>query len=127
MAPKYKPQQPHAQPSSRKSLSAKGITLQARVFLLLAAFLLTPGELHAGWETGARVGFDSNVNRAIDGGESDTYLGAYLCFLKEASGESRVDWTFLATAEGAAFARINDLSYLSLTLAPGLTFFPYLS
>ncbi len=96
-------------------------------FLLLGIILLLPAEILARWETGAKVGFDSNVNRAIEGAESDTYLGAHLSFLKEASGESRFDWTFLATAEGAAFARINNLSYVSLTLAPGLTFFPHLS
>jgi hypothetical protein len=86
-----------------------------------------PARAVAGWEAGARVGFDSNVNRSVKNGESDWYLGPYLSFLKEASGETRLGWTFAAAAEGAFFAGNNDLSYASLSLAPGLTYFPYLS
>jgi len=96
--------------------------------LVLAVFWLFGGEeVFAGWETGGKAGYDSNVNRAIDGGKSDIFLSGYLSFLKDASGETRTDWTFLSALEGAAYAEVNDLSYASLTLAPGLTFFPYLT
>ncbi len=83
--------------------------------------------VHAAWEAGAKVGFDSNVNRAVTGGESDAYLGAYLHYAREATGETRLDWTFSASLDGNAFLNNNDLSNGSLTLAPGFTFFPYLT
>ena len=82
---------------------------------------------HAGWEVGGKAGFDSNVNRAVSGGDSDTYLGGYLQYAREATGETRFDWTFSSSLEGNIFLNNNDLSNGSLTLAPGLTFFPYLT
>ena len=79
----------------------------------------------AEWETGSRVGFDSNVDRAIDRARGDSYLSAYLSFFREASGESRTDWTLSTTMEGAAFARFHDLDYFLLTVAPGVNFIPH--
>ena len=76
----------------------------------------------AEWETGSKVGFDSNVDRAIDGGSGDSCLSAYLSFIKEPSGESRTDWTLAASLEGGLYARFRDLDYLLLTVAPGINF-----
>lgn len=76
----------------------------------------------AEWETGARLGFDSNVDRAIEGGRSDSWLSAYLSFFREPGGESRTDWTLSATMEGSAFARFHDLDCILLTAAPGVNF-----
>ena len=81
----------------------------------------------AAWEIGGKAGFDSNVNRAVSGGGRDTYLGGYLQYSREATGETRLDWTFSASMEGNVFLKNNDLSNAHLTLAPGLTFFPYLT
>ena len=83
--------------------------------------------VHAAWEIGGKAGFDSNVNRAISGGDSDSYLGGYLQYSRGATGETRLDWTFSASLEGNVFLKNNDLSNAYLTLAPGLTFFPYLT
>lgn len=93
--------------------------------LFCGIILLASVQAFAGWETGAKVGFDTNVDRAVDGGTGDTYLTAYLSLLKDPSGEARVDWTLLATLEGTMFAKINDLNYAALTIAPGLTFIPH--
>ena len=93
--------------------------------LFLGILLLAYTQAFAGWETGAKVGFDSNIDRSVNNGKSDGYLTAYLSLLKNPSGESRVDWTLAATLEGTAFAKISDLDYASLTLAPGLTFIPH--
>jgi hypothetical protein len=95
------------------------------VCFFLGVLLLTCTQASADWETGAKVGFDSNVDRSVDNGKSDGYLTGYLSFLKNASGESRVDWTLATTLEGTAFAKNSDLDYASLTLAPGLTFIPH--
>ena len=94
---------------------------------LMAILMAVSIPVYAAWETGGKVGFDSNVNRAIDGGDSDTYLGGYLLYLREASGETRLDWTFSASMEGNGFFKNNDLSNAYFTLAPGITFFPYLT
>jgi len=93
-------------------------------FLFLFALLL-PSIASAEWETGAKIGFDSNIDRAIDNEKSDTYVGAYLSFLRNPSGESRVDWTLAATLEGSLFLRLEDLSYGAFTLAPGITLIPH--
>jgi hypothetical protein len=95
-------------------------------FIIGFLFAISPSA-HAAWEIGGKLGFDSNVNRAISGGDSDTYLGGYLQYAREATGETRLDWTLFSALEGNAFLKNNDLSNASLTLAPGLTFFPYLT
>jgi hypothetical protein len=83
--------------------------------------------VHAAWETGVKAGFDSNVNRAIQGGDSDTYLGGHLLYSREATGDTRLDWTLSAAMEGNGFLKNSELSNASLTLAPGIIFFPYLT
>ena len=94
-------------------------------FLFCGIILLASVQAFAGWETGAKIGFDTNVDRAVDGGTSDTYLTAFLSLLKDPSGEARVDWTLLATLEGTMFARIDELNNAALAVAPGLTFIPH--
>ena len=81
----------------------------------------------AEWETGSKLGFDSNVDRAIDGRRSDSYLSAYLSFSREPPAESRTEWILSATMEGAAFARFRDLDYLLITAAPGINLIPHRS
>ena len=92
-------------------------------FCLLTLFCSS--RVSAEWEAGAKLGFDSNVDRAIGNEQSDAYLSASLSFLRGASGESRIDWTLAATLEGSAFFRLTDLSYGALTLAPGITLIPH--
>jgi hypothetical protein len=91
---------------------------------LLFGFMCTD-RVFAGWETGAKLGFDSNVSRSIDGGKSDGYLFVYSALGREPTGESRVDWTATATVEGAAFASLKELSYAAATLVAGLTYLPH--
>lgn len=90
----------------------------------MLVFLLASGAA-AEWETGAKTGFDSNIDRAIANEKSDIYLGVYLSFLRPPSGESRIDWTLAASLEGSLFLRVEDLSYAALTLAPGITWVPH--
>jgi hypothetical protein len=96
-------------------------------FFLIGFLLAISLPVHGAWEAGGKAGFDSNVNRAVTGGDGDAYLGGYLQYAREATGGTRLDWTFFASLEGNVFLKNNDLSNGSLILAPGLTFFPHLS
>lgn len=93
--------------------------------LCVLVVLVTCVHAAAEWETGSKLGFDSNVDRAIDGRRSDSYLSAYLSFSREPGGESRTEWILSTTMEGAVFARFRDLDYLLLTAAPGIQFIPH--
>jgi len=95
-----------------------------RLMFAVAILMLTAGSAAAGWEAGTKIGFDSNVGRSVRTGKSDGYLLAYAGFSREPTGESRGDWVFSASAEGAAFASVTDLDYAAITLSPGWVYFP---
>ncbi len=85
--------------------------------------LLEAGSVCAGWETGAKTGFDTNVSRSVSGGKSDAYLLGYAAYGREPNGETRLDWSFSAVGEGAAYASLSDLDYAAITFSPGLVYF----
>ncbi len=91
--------------------------------LFLALLVQGNTEAFAGWETGGKAGYISNLSRSVNDGQGDTYLGAYASFARTPSGESRIDWTLSVVAEGAVFARLNDLDYAALTVSPGVILF----
>jgi len=91
--------------------------------VVAAIFLRGAGLAFAGWELGSKAGFDTNVSRSLSGGKSDAYLSGYVSFSREPDGETRLDWSFSAAGEGAAYARFDDLDYAAATLSPGLVYF----
>ncbi len=91
--------------------------------LTLGMFFFASFQAMAGWETGIKAGFESNINRSVSEEKSDTYLSGYVSFSREASGESRIDWNLYASLEGTLFSSLSDLNYETLGLAPGITFF----
>ena len=103
-----------------------GPLLRNWLYSMLALMLLgTPWRAFAAsWETGAKVGFDSNVNLSMDQEESEGWVSAYLSFFREPSGESRVDWTLASSLEGTAYLNLSDLYNAAITISPGLSFVP---
>ncbi len=100
------------------------MSLKKCALFLAGWFLLWSVPALAGREVGATLGFETNVNRAADGGESDVHLGGYAAFLRVPDGESRYDWSATATAEGSVSLNVTDLSFAALTVEPGFVFFP---
>lgn len=98
-----------------------GITLACALFLALLHHGST--EAFAGWETGAKGGYISNLSRSVNDGQGDSYLGGYVAYARTPTGESRIDWTLSAVAEGAVFARLGGLDYAALTVSPGVILF----
>ncbi len=91
--------------------------------VVAAIFLAGASVAFAGWETGAKVGFDTDVSRSIAGGESDEYLLGYVAYGREPDGETRLDWSFSVAGEAAAYASLSDLDYAAVTFSPGLVYF----
>jgi hypothetical protein len=95
---------------------------------LLAAGLAIPlltctvFRAHAGWEAGAKAGYESNLSRSIDDGEGSGYVTAYAGYVKTHSGESRLDWTMGLTFQGSVYPSLTDLNSLSATFSPGLMY-----
>jgi len=92
---------------------------------LAVAALLAAAPQAAGteWDFGARLGYESNVNRSLDDAEADTILTAYAAYDRSPSGESRVDWTLRAALSGSAYASDGDLNQVTGTIAPGVSVF----
>ncbi|MBI5576933.1 MAG: hypothetical protein HY896_11290 [Deltaproteobacteria bacterium] len=93
------------------------------VGVVAAISLLEAGSVFAGWELGSKAGFDTNVSRSISGGKSDAYLLGYAAYGRAPDGETRLDWSFSAVGEGAAYASLSDLDYAAITFSPGLVYF----
>jgi hypothetical protein len=77
------------------------------------------------WETGAKAGYDSNLDRAIHNPQGSGFLGVYLSLSRDPDGESRLDWTLSNLLEGMVYPNLSELNYAAFTVAPGLTYFPH--
>lgn len=76
----------------------------------------------AGWETGIRAGFDTDVNRSVTDKKSDGYLLAHLSYEKEYSDLSRLGYSLGASIEGSAYNRYRDLSYGRVSVSPSIIY-----
>ena len=90
--------------------------------LSVLALLFFTDISHAGWEIGAKAGYDSNVDRAVDNGRGDTIFTGYALYSRDAAPSSQIDWTLTVAVEGNAYAKISDLNYGMGTIAPGITY-----
>lgn len=97
----------------------------AVTFLLavIGLYISATSVAYAEWETGMRGGYNSNIDHSIKDPESDSYVSGYISYAKGIAGESRLNWTFDASLEGAGYLSNNDLSYGQLTLAPAMVWF----
>jgi hypothetical protein len=93
------------------------------VLAMAALLAAAPQAMGTEWDFGARVGYESNVNRSLDDAQADTILTAYGAYDRSPSGESRVDWTLRAALSGSAYASDSDLNQVTGTIAPGISVF----
>jgi len=94
---------------------------------LLAVFAVptlfwTVSPARAGWETGAKGGFDTNLSRSIDDGEGSGYLSAYGSYWKGHAAETRLDWTMGFTVQGAVYPSLSEVDYAAALLSPGVAY-----
>jgi hypothetical protein len=90
--------------------------------LAMAVFLAaTPQATGTEWDFGAKLGYESNVNRSLDDAQADTIFTAYAAYDRSLSGESRLDWTLRAALSGSAYASDSDLNQVTGTIAPGIS------
>lgn len=96
------------------------------VFALIPLILLSGNVpvARAGWEAGTTAGFDTNVDRSVDGGKNDGFLSGYVGYTRAPAGEKRWDFTLSSTLAGGAYAEISDLDYVAITAAPGIVVVP---
>jgi len=92
------------------------------VLLLISIHFFCMASASADWETGAKAGFDTNVSRSINGGESSGSLSAYGIYWKGHSGETRLDWTLGAAVEGTVYPSLTDSDFAAATFSPGLAY-----
>jgi len=76
----------------------------------------------AGWEAGAKAGFDTNLSRSIDDGDGSGYLSAYGSYWKGHAAETRLDWTMGLIVQGAVYPSLSDVDYVASMLSPGVAY-----
>jgi hypothetical protein len=76
----------------------------------------------AGWEAGARAGFDTNLGRSIDDGEGSGFLSAYANYWKGHAAETRLDWTLGLSLQAASYFSLSDVDSAAATFSPGLAY-----
>jgi len=77
----------------------------------------------AEWDFGAKLGYESNVNRSLDDEKADTIFSAYAAYDRSPSGETRLDWTLRSTLSGSAYATEEDFNSVMAAVAPGISLF----
>lgn len=92
--------------------------------LFTSIFILASIDAFAGWETGAKAGYDSNIDRAVEGGMSDSYMTGFLSFMREPGEGTDTDWSLKVGLEGARYADSTYLNYGTASLAPAIIFYP---
>ena len=95
--------------------------LMIAVLTVALLLLATPQARGTEWDFGAKLGYESNVNRSLDDAQADTIFTAYAAYDRPLSGESRVDWTLRAALSGSAYASDSDLNQVTASIAPGIS------
>jgi len=93
--------------------------------ILLISILFLISDAFAGWETGVKAGYDSNVDRAIDSSISDTYAGGFLSFTRDSGEEPGVGWSLNVSLEGAGYKQSTYLNYGTASIKPSVVFHPH--
>jgi len=94
---------------------------------LLAGFVVptlfwAASPAYAGWEVGAKAGFNTNLSRSIDDGDGSGYLSAYGSYWKGHAAETRLDWTMGIIVQGAVYPSLSDVNYAAAMLSPGVAY-----
>lgn len=97
-------------------------------FIFLTLFssisILISTSAFAGVEIGAKVGYDSNIDRAVDGGISDSSMTGFLSFTRDPGDGTKTDWSLKLGFEGSRYADSTYLNYGTASLAPAVIFYP---
>lgn len=86
--------------------------------------ILLSNNAFAGSETGVKAGYDSNIDRAVGGGMSDSYITGFLYFTREPDEETTTDWSFNLHLEGTRYAESTYLNYVMAGITPAIIFYP---
>lgn len=99
---------------------------KALIWLIPGLFFLSFTSAQAVWEqeAGLRMGYDSNLDRAISSPQGSGYGSGYFSLNREPDGEARLDWSLWSQVEGTAYFSMPDINGAVITLAPGVTYVP---
>jgi hypothetical protein len=97
-------------------------------FLLLTVFtslfILLSHNAFAGFEIGAKAGYDSNIDRAVEGGMSDSFTTGFLSFSTESGKGTGTDWSLKLGIEGTRYADSTYLNCGMASITPSIIFYP---
>lgn len=97
-------------------------------FILLTVFtslfILLSHNAFAGFEMGAKEGYDSNIDRAVEGGISDSFTTGFLSFSTESGKGTGTDWSLKLGVEGTMYADSTFLNCGIAGITPSIIFYP---
>lgn len=107
----------------RKIMKIKKV-LSCGIFLIL--LIISPFPALAGWEWegGGKVGYDSNLDRAMDNAIGSPIATAFLSLNRNPGLGSGLNWSLFSSLEGNLYFNLTDLNSAQLTVAPGLNYSP---
>ncbi|MBP2678708.1 MAG: hypothetical protein H6Q82_1773 [Deltaproteobacteria bacterium] len=91
-------------------------------FFVVPTLVLASSQACAGWESGAKAGFDTNLSRSIDDGDGSGYLSAYGSYWRGHAAETRLDWTLGFIVQGAVYPSLSEVDYAAAMLSPGVAY-----
>jgi len=93
------------------------------IFFISMCVLLS-NSAFAGSEIGVKAGYDTNIDRAVGGGLSDSWITGFLSFTREPGEETTTDWSFNLHLEGTRYTESTCLNYGTASITPAIIFYP---
>jgi hypothetical protein len=94
-------------------------------FIITFTIILFSHNAFSGFEIGAKGGFDSNIDRAVEDGRSDSFMTGFLSFTRLPGEGLDTGWSLNLSLEGTGYSDSGYLNYGMAGIKPAIIFYPH--